>query len=81
MQKLILADGTEIEILERVNPSTFKCKASQNLYFELNEENLSFATLIEDEELEEVFLDCIRQNYFLDGDIVTFRIREKGGEK
>ena len=52
MQKLILADGTEIEILERVNPSTFKCKASQNLYFELNEENLSFATLIENEELD-----------------------------
>ena len=58
MYTLILADGTTIENLVRLNPCRFMTESDVNLYDKLDECNLSFITLLKDGVLKDVFLNC-----------------------
>lgn len=75
MYKLILADGTELNNIHRLNPSTFEIKSNDSqMYWVLSQDNLAFATLYKNEELEDVFIDCLRTSYSMQNGIVHFRI-------
>ena len=76
MYKLKLNDGTIIDNLERINESTFQCKgdASSPIYHQLSDQNLSFAFLFKDGEVEDLFIDYRRQNFLAQGDIIQFRL-------
>lgn len=75
MYKPILADGTELNNIRRLNPSTFEIESNNSqMYWVLSQDNLAFATLYKDEELEDVFIDCLRTSYSIQNGIVHFRI-------
>ena len=76
MFSLQLADGTLIEGLYRVNPSTFELLSNDNtLYHQLNDFNLSFAVLLdEDGVMSEVYLDYTLQNFIQQCGIIHFRL-------
>ena len=90
MYSLHLLDGTILNV-RRINPSTFELDSNDSqIYFALNESNLSFALLYKDDMLEDVFLDYVRQNYSYDNGVIRFRIgkrrdnykkKKKGGSK
>ena len=77
MYKLELMDGTIIDNLTRKNPSTFMVEGDSSLYFKLNEDNLSCATLYKDDDIEDIWMDYERQNFFYDNGVVEFRVRKK----
>ena len=80
MYKLVLADGTELEGLERLNYSTFEIQSNNSqIYWQLSDDNLAFATLYKDEELEEIFMDCMRTSYTMQNGVIHFRITPIGG--
>ena len=75
MYKLVLANGTELDGLERLNPSTFEIKSNDSqIYWQLSNDNLAFATLYKDDELEEMFIDCMRASYSMQSGVIHFRI-------
>ena len=76
MFSLQLADGTLIEGLYRVNPSTFELISNDNtLYHQLNDFNLSFAVLLdEDGVMSEVYLDYTLQNYIEQNHTIKFNL-------
>ncbi len=79
MYTLQLADGSTIINLKRVNPSTFELKSDETspIYFQLSDQNLSFATLYKDGELEDVLFDYTRQNFIWQNGVISFRLAEK----
>ena len=78
MYKLELLDGTIIDNLTRLNPSTFsKPSDSSDIYYKLTDDNLSCATLYKDDEIEDILIDYSRQNFFWENGIISFRIRKK----
>ena len=80
MYKLVFADGTELDGLERLNPSTFEIESNDSqIYWQLSDDNLAFATLYKDEELEEMFMDCTRASYTMQNGVIHFRITPIGG--
>ena len=80
MYKLVLADGTELEGFERLNPSTFEVQSNDSqIYWQLSDDNLAFATLYKDEELEEIFMDYTRASYTMQNGVIHFRITPIGG--
>ncbi len=76
MFSLQLADGTLIDGLKRINPSTFELISNDNiLYHQLNDFNLSFAILLdEDGVMSDVYLDYTLQNFIQQSGIVYFRL-------
>lgn len=76
MFSLQLADGTLIEGLHRINPSTFELLSNDNtLHHQLNDFNLSFAILFdEDGVMSEVYLDYTLQNFIQQCGIIHFRL-------
>ena len=75
MYKFVLADGTELNNICRLNPSTFEIESNNSqMYWALSQDNLAFATLYKDEELEDIFIDCLRTSYSIQNGIVHFRI-------
>ena len=83
MYKLVLADGTELDNIMRVNPSTFEIQSDDSqIYWKLSQDNLAFATLYKDDELEEMFIDCARTSYTMQNGVIHFRITPiKGARK
>lgn len=76
MYKMVLSDGTEIPNLTRLNPSTFSCPVQDSsLYFLLDEGHLAFVTLFNDNELEDVWIDCKRQNFSVQNGVAQFRLQ------
>lgn len=58
MYTLQLADGSAIENLRRLNPSTFILDdTGANIYSRLSDSNLEFATLLNGDELDDVLID------------------------
>lgn len=75
MYTLQLADGSSIENLKRINPRTFSLNnTNSNVYWRLSDNNLSFATLLHDDELDDVFIDYTLQNYSVQEGVIRFRI-------
>ena len=75
MYKLILADGTIIDNITRINPSTFEIESDDSqIYWKLSQDNLAFATLYKDDELEEMYIDCARTSYTMQNGLIHFRI-------
>lgn len=76
---LQLADGSTISNLQRINPSTFELKSTDGgIYHQLNDYNLSFAILLnEDGDMEDVFLGFTMQNFSCQCEITRFRIANK----
>ena len=79
---LQLTDGTSLTNLTRINPSTFLLPSTDpSTYWKLSDSNLELATLMFNDELEEIFMDYTLQNYSLSGGAIRFRIAplDKGG--
>ena len=75
MYTLQLADGSAIENLRRLNPSTFVLDdTGENVYARLLDSNLEFATLLNGNELDDVLIDYTLQNYAVQGGTIRFRI-------
>lgn len=76
MYKLEFLDGSCIDNLSRINPSTFEVEGlnSLDIYFQLNDDNLSCATLYKDDDIEDLFLNCYRQNFSCIDGVIRFRI-------
>ena len=75
MYTLQLADGSAIENLRRLNPSTFVLDdTGTNIYARLSDSNLEFATLLNGDELDDVLIDYTLQNYSVQGGTIRFRI-------
>lgn len=75
MYKLELADGTVIENIDRLNPSTFQFRSDNpDYYWILSPSNLAFATLYKDDELEDIFIDYMKTSYLFSSGWVRFRI-------
>ena len=75
MYKLILADGSELSNLERLNPSTFQLKSTDSqIYWQLSDDNLAFATLYNDDELDDILMNYTRNSYYAQNGIIQFRI-------
>lgn len=76
MFSLQLADGTLIKGLNRLSSSTFEIISNdKTLYHQLNNFNLSFAVLFdEDGVMSEVYLDYTLQNFIQQGGIIHFRL-------
>lgn len=75
MYKLVFSDGSAIENIERLNPSTFQVKSTDSqIYWQLSDDNLAFATLYNDDELEEVFIGYTRNSYYASNGVIEFRI-------
>lgn len=77
MYKLVLADGTSIDGLTRLNKSTFELERQENdVHERLTDSNLAIALLIkeEDDMLVEIFIDYTRQNYSYINGRIRFRI-------
>lgn len=77
MYKLELMDGTIIDNLSQKNPSTFTVEGDFSLYFKLNDDNLSCATLYNGDEIKDIWINYQRQNFFCDNGIIEFRVRKK----
>lgn len=77
MYTLQLTNGTLIEGLTRLNPSTFEVNAGNALNHLLTDNNLSMAVLLnEDGLLEDIFIDYTLQSFFFQNNIFHFRIAE-----
>lgn len=77
MYTLQLTNGTLIEGLTRLNPSTFEVNAETALNHLLTDNNLSMAILSnEDGLLEDIFIDYTLQSFFFQNNIFHFRIAE-----
>lgn len=76
MSSLQLADGTLIKGLKQLNPLTFELISDDNsIYHQLNDFNLSFAVLLdEDGVMQEVYLDYMRQNFLYQNGVIRFRL-------
>ena len=76
MYSLQLADGTVIPNLMRLNPSTFEVETQTSLYHQLNDSNLAFIVLTNEEDnlLEDVLIDYTLQNYSEQNGLIHFRI-------
>ena len=75
MFTLQLADGSRVENLRRLNPSTFILDdTGANIYARLSDSNLAFATLLNGDELDDVLIDYTLQNYSVQGGTIRFRI-------
>lgn len=76
MFSLQLADGTLIEGLKRISPSTFELISNDNtLHHQLNDFNLSFAILLdEDGVMSEVYLDHTLQNFIQQSGMIHFKL-------
>ena len=75
MYTLQLTDGTLIEGLSRLNPSTFEVNLEVALNRQLNDNNLLIAILLdEDGILADVFLDYTLQSCVQDCEKFHFRI-------
>lgn len=82
MYKLLLADGTEINNLCRLNPNTFEINSNDSsIYWLLSDKNLAFATLYKDGELEEIILNSKRASYSMQNGLIHFRIIPISGVK
>ena len=79
MYSLELMDGTIIHNVNRINPSTFEVEGDSSLYWLLTEDNLACATLYLGDEIEDIFINCRRQNFYCNNGIVRFRIQEVRG--
>lgn len=80
MYKLLLADGTEINNLCRLNPNTFEINSNDSsIYWLLSDKNLAFVILYKDGELEEVILDSKRASYSMQNGLIHFRIIPRDG--
>ena len=76
MYKLTLTDGTIIEGLRKLNPSTFEVAADNNIYNLLTDANLEYATL-EDENDPlnfDILIDYTRQSFSYQNGIAHFRL-------
>lgn len=75
MYTLQLADGSSISNLSRINANTFTLQSTDaSIYWKLSDSNLGFATLLNNDELEDVFMDYTLQNYSVSGGTIRFRI-------
>lgn len=70
-------DGTVINDIQCINPSTFTFKTNEpQWYFILNDNNFIIAFLEKDDLLEAIYIDYCLQNYSFNGEGVRFRIGE-----
>lgn len=77
MYTLQLTDGTLIEGLTRLNPSTFEINSEIALNHQLNDNNLSLAVLLDEDGLvSDIFVDYTLQSFFFQNNIFHFRIAE-----
>lgn len=77
MYTLQLTNGTLIEGLTRLNPSTFEVNTESALNYLLTDNNLSMAILSnENGLLEDIFIDYTLQSFFFQNNIFHFRIAE-----
>ena len=61
MYSLRLLDGSSINGLQRLNPSTFELQIEDcSIYLKLNDDNLSLAVLLEGEDMIDIFIDYTR---------------------
>lgn len=77
MYKLQLADGSIIEHLTQIKPCVFTTDVTDaSLYWKLSSQNLSFATLIDEEDdlLGEVLIDYTLKNFYNNGQAVEFAV-------
>ena len=76
MYKLTLANGTIIEGLSKLNPSTFEVAADNNIYHLLTNANLQYATLEDknDPLYLDILVDYTRQNFIYQNGIAHFRL-------
>lgn len=76
MYKLLLLDGSTIDNLRRINPSTFELDGDNSLeiYFKLNERNLTYAILFKDNIIDDVFINYTKNNFVYQNNIISFRI-------
>lgn len=87
MYTLQFVDGSSLSNLRRINPSTFTIDSTNpDIYWRLTDYNLSFATLLHDDELDDVFIDYTLQNFCVQGGTTRFRVvplntLEKGGKR
>ena len=77
MYTLQLTNGTLIEGLTRLNPSTFEVNTENALNHLLTDNNLSMTVLLNgDGLLEDIFIDYTLQSFFFQNNIFHFRIAE-----
>ena len=77
MYNLQLANGTLIEGLQRINPSTFEIRTENALNHLLTDANLQLAILLdEDGQLIDIYIDYTMQSCFFQNNIFHFRIAE-----
>lgn len=76
MYKLTLTDGTIIEGLSKLNPSTFEVAADNSIYNLLTDANLQYVTLEdEDDPLNiDIFIDYTKQSFIYQNGIAHFRL-------
>ena len=75
MYTLQFADVSSISNLSRINANTFTLQSTDaSIYWKLSDSNLGFATLLNGNELEDVFMDYTLQNYSVSGGTIRFRI-------
>ena len=76
MYKLQLLDGSTIDNLRRLNPSTFELDGNNSLeiYFKLNERNLTYAILYKDNIVDDVFINYTKNNLVCQNNVISFRI-------
>lgn len=79
MYKLEFLDGSYIDNVKRINPSTFEVEGTNSLeiYFQLNDDNLSCVTLYKDGNIEDIFMDYTRQNFSCINGIIRFRLERR----
>ena len=76
MFKLQLTDGTIIAPLRRLGQAKFELDSNDgSIWQKLNDFNLTLALLFEDDELVDVYIDYMKQNYFNNNGIISFKIR------
>jgi hypothetical protein len=61
LYSLRLLDGSSINGLQRLNPSTFELQSEDgSIYWKLNDDNLSLAILLDGEDMIDIFIDYTR---------------------
>lgn len=75
MYKLLLADGSEISNLNRINTTTFMLQSNNpDIYWTLSDKNLAFTTLYNEDEFEDTFLDYTLTSFSSQAGVIRFRI-------
>ncbi len=75
MYTFVFSDGSKLENLERLNPSTFQIKSMDpKIYWQLSDDNLAFATLYNDDDLEDILMGYTRTTYYAQNGVIQFRI-------